>query len=259
MSHREMEKTQGELVVGQFDPRAAAYVASAVHAQGDDLRQVAELVRDRGEARVLDLGCGGGHVSFTVAPYVAEVTAVDLSPSMLAAVTAEAVRRDLRTITVRQAAAEKLPFPDASFDFVLCRYSAHHWRDLAPGLREARRVLAPRGRAVFIDVVSPGDGVLDSYLQTVEMLRDPSHVRNYGVAEWWRATEAAGFRPGPVTTRRLRLDFTSWVARMATPDLHVAAIRSLQQKMAAPVQHHFAIETDGSFTVDTMVLEAQPD
>lgn len=63
MSHTETEKSQDELVLGQFDPRAAAYVSSAVHAQGDDLRQVADLVRDRGDARVLDLGCGGGHVS----------------------------------------------------------------------------------------------------------------------------------------------------------------------------------------------------
>ena len=246
------------LVESQFSPQAAAYVTSAVHAEGDDLRELADLVRDRPDARVLDLGCGGGHVSFRLAPLVREVVAYDLSPAMLAVVTAEAAKRGLTNIATREGPVERLPFEDGSFDLVVSRYSAHHWSDFRAGLKEARRVVASGGRAGFADVVTPGSPLLDTHLQAIELLRDPSHLRNYTQEEWRQALAAAGFQPGTTTLRRLRLDFAAWVERMRTPGLHVEAIRSLQSRMPAEVIRHFAVETDGSFTLDTMTLAATP-
>lgn len=251
-------RTHEEVVTDQFGPRAADYITSAVHAAGEDLQQLAAIVRGRGDAHALDLGCGGGHVSFTVATELAGVTAYDLSADMLAAVQAEAARRGLANITTRQGPAEQLPFDDATFDFVLTRFSAHHWRDLAAALPEAHRVTKPGGRAVFIDVVSPGPPLLDTFLQTIELLRDPSHMRDYTIDEWTAAVRAAGFTPSAVTRRRLHLDFTTWIgiARMRTSELHAAAIRSLQRQASQDVVRHFAIEADGTFSVDTVALEA---
>lgn len=200
-------KTHESVVAGQFGPRAAAYVTSAVHAQGEDLQSLGEIVRGHKSARALDLGCGGGHVSFHVAPHVAEVVAYDLSEEMLAAVRSAAAERGLANIVTRQGAVERLPFEDASFDFVLSRFSAHHWRDFAAGLREARRVLKRSGRAVFMDAVTPGQGLLDTYLQTIELLRDPSHFRNYSRAEWRQALTDAGFVPDAGTARKVPLEF----------------------------------------------------
>ena len=77
-------------------------------------------------------------------------------------------------------------------------------------------------------------------------------------AEWEQALQAAGFRPGEVTLRRLPLDFAAWVARMRTPEIHVQAIRSLQGRMSSEVIAHFDIQPDGSFTLDTMTIEAEP-
>ncbi|MFI5018133.1 MAG: class I SAM-dependent methyltransferase [Dongiales bacterium] len=251
-------KTQEALVTDQFGPQAKAYVTSAVHAGGADLDQIEILVRGHVHARVLDLGCGGGHVSYRVAPHVREVVAYDLSAEMLAAVRATAAERGLANIATQEGAAVALPFPAASFDLVLSRYSAHHWHDFVQGLCEARRVLKPGGRAVFIDAVTPGAALLDTFLQAIELLRDPSHVRNYTREEWERALQAAGFRPGEVTLRRLPLDFTAWVKRMRTPEIHVQAIRSLQGRMSSEVIAHFDIQPDGSFTLDTMTMEAEP-
>jgi SAM-dependent methyltransferase len=252
------DRSHGSVVAGQFGPRAAAYVASAVHAQGEDLQQLAAMVKGSPQARVLDLGCGGGHVSFNAAPHVAEVVAYDLSEDMLAAVAATAAERGLANIRTERGRVEALPFADASFDFVLTRYSAHHWDDLGAALREARRVLTPGGRAGFADSASPGTPLIDTFVQAIELLRDPSHVRNYSIAEWKAALKAAGFAPGAVTERRLRLDFASWIARMRTPELHAQAIRSLQARMPEEVSRHFAVEPDGSFMLDTMVIEAAP-
>jgi len=251
-------KSQENLVADQFGPRAAAYVASAVHAQGEDLRQLAGIVRGHKDARVLDLGCGGGHVAFNVAPEVAEVTAYDLSDEMLRAVAQEAARRGLGNVVTKRGAVEALPFADASFDFVITRFSAHHWHDLAAGLREARRVVKPKGQAVFVDCVSPGPPLLDTYLQGIELIRDPSHVRDYSSEEWTAALKHAGFAPGALTRRRLKLEFTPWVERMQVTPVRVEAIRALQKVMAPEVVRHFEIQEDGAFTIDTMTLEASP-
>jgi SAM-dependent methyltransferase len=245
-------------VVDQFGAQATAYVTSAVHAAGADLDLIGVLVRGMPGARVLDLGCGGGHVAFTAAAAGASVTAYDLSDAMLAAVTAEAARRGLGPIETRQGAAETLPFPDAAFDAVLTRYSAHHWRDVPAALAQARRVLKPDGLLVVCDIVSPEDPLLDTHLQAVELLRDPSHVRDYRVSDWRAMLDAAGFTPGAVAASRPRMDFASWIARMRTPDINVAAIRALQASAPSEVAAHFRIEADGSFLLDSALIEARP-
>lgn len=251
-----MANAQQQLVIAQFGPRAAAYVESTVHAQGADLDHLVALLHDRSEARVLDLGCGGGHVSLKVAPLVRHVMAYDLAAPMLAAVERLACERGLANISTQQGTAEALPFADGSFDIVLSRYSAHHWTDLNAALRDARRVLAPNGLAVFMDVVAPETPVLDTCLQTMELLRDPSHVRDYSASEWPHALATAGFALGQKSTRKLRLDFASWIARIATPEPHAVAIRSLQKTMSEDVATYFAFEPDGSFTIDTATFEA---
>ncbi|MEO7495746.1 MAG: class I SAM-dependent methyltransferase [Massilia sp.] len=243
-------------VDSQFGPRAQAYLTSAVHAAGADLDQMAALVGQRPDAIALDMGCGGGHVAFLLAPQVQKVVAYDLSESMLAVVAGEAERRGLSNLVTKCGAAEQLPCPSASFDLAVTRYSVHHWRDVPAGLAQMRRVLKPAGAAFFMDVVSPGVPLLDTWLQTLELLRDPSHVRNASIQEWHSALQTAGFNAGVTQSFRLRLDFPTWIARMQTPPAHVEAIRSLQRRAPAEVADYFAIEADGSFTVDTMLISA---
>ena len=245
-------------VLQQYDSRAGAYLASAVHAAGADLDRMAGLVGVRPDAVALDMGCGGGHVAFRLAGLVGKVVAYDLSAAMLETVAAEAQRRGLDNIVTKQGAAEALPCPSGAFDVVATRYSAHHWGAFRDGLAQMRRVLKPDGLALFMDVVSPGQPLLDTWLQTLELLRDPSHVRNASVDEWRSLLSAVGFAVDDVATYRLRLEFGTWIARMQTLDVHVAAIRALQRRAPAEVRDHFAIGDDGSFTVDTVLIAARP-
>ncbi len=252
-----MTETHHSFVDAAYSPRANEYLASAVHASGEDLDTLEALCRGRASARVLDLGCGAGHVSYRVAPHVGEVLAVDLSQPMLDVVLGAAAERGLHNIAARRSAAEHLPFDAARFDFVVSRFSAHHWHDLDAGLREAARVLARGGRAVFIDSIAPSSALIDSHLQTLELLRDPSHVRNYTAHEWLAALARAGFEVTALTTRRLRIEFSSWIARTRTPTLHSDAILSLQRGAPEEVRRRLGIEPDGTFVLDALQLDAR--
>ncbi|MAM57016.1 MAG: SAM-dependent methyltransferase [Salinicola sp.] len=246
----------GAVVERQFGSRAAAYLSSSVHAQGQEFAQLRERVGAIDVPRVLDLGCGAGHVSFQLADLAAEIVAYDLSPRMLAVVSEAAGDRGFGNIRTVQGVAESLPFADDSFDVVCSRFSAHHWRDVGLALREARRVLKPGGLAAFIDVAASEQPLFDSFLQTVEMLRDTSHVRDYAPSEWAQMVGEAGLVVTSCSRQRLHLDFETWIERMRTPDVMRDAIRHLQSQVGQEVRDAFEISDDGSFTTDMLVLWA---
>ncbi|MFC0153469.1 class I SAM-dependent methyltransferase [Xanthomonas dyei] len=246
----------GEHVAAQFGPQAYAYLHSEVHAQGAEFAELRAGLAGHREGRLLDLGCGAGHVSFQLAPLMAEVVAYDLSTDMLTIVAATAAERGLTQVRTVQGVAERLPFETGSLDAVVSRYSAHHWSDVGQALREVRRVLRPGGVAAFIDVVAPGLPLLDTHLQAIEVLRDTSHVRDYSVAQWLQMLGDAGLQVQRHHCQRLQLDYLSWVDRMRTPEVLRVAIRALQDAAVDEVRDYFQIAADGSFSSDVLVVWA---
>ncbi|NEX60975.1 class I SAM-dependent methyltransferase [Noviherbaspirillum galbum] len=248
---------QQALVAEQFGNTAAAYLTSAVHAGGADLEAVKAVVQRYKTPAVLDLGCGAGHISFAAAPFSASVTAYDLSEQMLAVVAESARQRNLGNIHVMQGPAEKLPFPDASFDVVVTRFSAHHWGDVPAALKEVHRVLHPAGVAIVIDIIASENPLHDTTLQAVELLRDASHVRDYRVSEWAGMFDAAGLSHQQIDAWRLKMVFGEWTARMRTPPDRVTAIRSLLDTAPEEARRYFSVENDHSFFIDAAFFEAR--
>jgi hypothetical protein len=70
------------------------------------------------------------------------------------------------------------------------------------------------------------------------------------------ALARARFAIDACRTWRLRMDFPVWIARMQTPEENVKAIRALQNAASAETKAHFAIEPDGSFFLDVLMIEA---
>ncbi|HEV3106005.1 MAG TPA: class I SAM-dependent methyltransferase [Trinickia sp.] len=243
-------------VADAFGSTAAAYLTSPTHASGADLRTLSALIASTPDADVLDLGCGAGHASFAASPHARSVLAYDIAPPMLATVAHAARERGLANIRTQQGAAERLPFADASFDWVVSRFSGHHWHDVLRALAEARRVLKAGGRALFIDVAGADHPLLDTHLQAVELLRDGSHIRNYRADEWLAFFAGAGFDAQIRERWRLPMQFAQWVARMRTPEVRVDAIRSLWDHAPDEVRAYFDVQPDGSFMLDVVMVEA---
>ena len=116
---------------------------------------VVENVVRRGDLkpghRVLDLGTGTGSVAVAAAGLVGpagKVTAVDISPDMLALTRRRLVESGHTNVDLREGRAEQLPVDDGSFDVVLASLSLMYAIDRAAAAREIRRVLRPGGRFV---------------------------------------------------------------------------------------------------------------
>ena len=105
-----------------------------------------------GQPRLLDIGCGNGALLRKLSGRIASGTGIDSSPVMieLAAERARTELSDLTFLTVRE---PKLPFPDASFDVVTSLLS-FRYLDWDPMMNEIRRVLAPGGRILIVDMVT---------------------------------------------------------------------------------------------------------
>ena len=113
-------------------------------------RDLARRVQATEKTRLLEVACGTGIVTRHLRerlPAGARFVATDLNPPML-----DLARRKLegvRGIEWQPADACALPFPDGSFDVLVCQFGLMFVPDKAAALREARRVLAPGGTFLF--------------------------------------------------------------------------------------------------------------
>ena len=240
----------------QFGRAAAQYKTSQVHATGEDLVRIAKLVQQQEQPYALDAGCGAGHASMAIAPYSRRVVALDLTPHMLEQVEQLAAERGFSHIETRQGDVEQIPFGDNSFDVVVSRYSAHHWPDPLTALQECARVLKPGGRFILSDTVSPEEPAHDTFLQTFELLRDASHVRDHTLTQWQAMFERNGFQSRVVFTWRLPLDFQAWTTRMATPPAQVAMVQHLYENAPEEIRTAFAIQHNYDFALYGALFEA---
>jgi len=117
------------------------------------LQVAAEQVASPGA--ILDVGCGTGKLLKSARTRFpgARLVGVDAAEEMVKY--AQASTPD-RAIEFRQATAEDLPFPDASFDLVFSTMTFHHWSNQARGSAEVARVLTAGGRWLLADFVASG-------------------------------------------------------------------------------------------------------
>ena len=106
--------------------------------------------------RAIDLGCGTGLSGRAFERYAAELVGFDLSPGMIDKARETGLYQRLAIGDMLELLRAE---PDASAGLVFAADALVYLGDLAPLLREARRVLAPQGLVAFTVETHPGDGV----------------------------------------------------------------------------------------------------
>ncbi|MDA0667776.1 MAG: class I SAM-dependent methyltransferase [Planctomycetota bacterium] len=154
---------------------------------------IARLLELGVHGRVLDIGCGPGHIALqlvTQKPEL-EVVGVDLSENMLKiAEEHKAVCAQGDRVEFLIADAKGLDFPDDSFDTVCSNSILHHIPDPVPFLREAWRVLKPGGVFLIRDLFRPDDVAAATALVDLHAANEAEYAR-----ELFHASLCAAFTP----------------------------------------------------------------
>ena len=195
-----------------FDVAAEAYTRFMGRFSEPLAYEFAERAGIRPEHRVVDVGCGPGALTAELVARVgpAQVTAIDPSASFVAA-----VRDRFPEVDVREGRAERLPFPDASFDLALAQLVVHFMTDPVAGLAEMGRVTRPGG-AVGACVWDHAGyaGPLSLFWEAVHDL-DPNATGEAGLAgvaagQLLELSEGAGLRDPEESRLTVTLTFASF-------------------------------------------------
>lgn len=151
MGHEE----SGGIVMGDagvYDTVSRLLLGSFYRGVADDVAANA-----RRGSRVLEIGCGPGHLAIELASRGLDVTGLDLDPDMIERARANVTH--LRDDHIGRPSFEvgdvaALPHPDDSLDLVVSTLSLHHWADPEAALTEIARVLREDGRALIWDLGS---------------------------------------------------------------------------------------------------------
>src|SRR5580700_10608212 len=103
----------------QFGPAASQYLSSSVHSNPSALGRLVDMAKPSGGTSI-DIATGAGHTAYAFAPFMDEVIATEITPSMLEVTRKEAANRSLKNLKVMFAIAEHLPFKTNSLDGVTC-------------------------------------------------------------------------------------------------------------------------------------------
>ena len=176
--------------------------------------QLADLAGVSAGQRVLDVGCGPGALTTELVGRLGaeDVAAVDPSEPFVVA-----ARARNPGVDVRQASAERLPFPDRAFDAALAQLVVHFMSDPIAGLAEMARVTHRDGVvAACVWDHAGGQGPLSVFWQAARELdpgvRDESHLAGAREGHLAELFEEAGLREIEQTTVSSSLEHATFEA-----------------------------------------------
>jgi ubiquinone/menaquinone biosynthesis C-methylase UbiE len=177
-----------------WDKTARRYAESPIKDKDGYERTLAETRRWLlGPEAALEIGCGTGMTALRLAPFVAELTATDVSPGMISIAQERAAKDSAWNTRFLVTPAERLPAEDASLDVVLAFNLLHLVKDRDAVLAEVRRVLKPDGlfisKTPCLSEMSPLIGLAVPLMQ---WLGKAPHVSFFDALELERDLARAG-------------------------------------------------------------------
>jgi ubiquinone/menaquinone biosynthesis C-methylase UbiE len=245
------------LVRESFATAAENYRRSRRHGDPANLRRMLALLEPAGDERALDIATGGGHTAASLAPFVRSAVAYDLLPEMLVQARLLFAAARLRNATLVCGDVHDLPFADRQFDLVTCRCAPHHFADLDRACSEVARCLRPGGRFYLNDCGSPADPAAAAYVNEVERLRDPSHVKALSAPEWDAALRAAGLQVSLLRELPNVYPIGEWMGHLNAPEPLRAAVLERLAHLPAVLPESVAVDlTPGQETFTTLRVES---
>jgi len=231
----------------QFDERAGQYGKSHILADVTDVEKAVSELKFRPGTLALDVATGNGHTAIYLAEHNFKVTASDISTGMLEQAKKLAAEKGVK-IDFREHTAEQLPYPDNSFSLITCRVAAHHFSSPESFLRESARVLKTYGYLVMIDSTVPDDHVeAHEWMDTLEKLRDPSHVRYVTPNAWRKWCALCGLTVTKSQVESFKMPDVNWYFNVAnTPPENRKKVLEMLAKAPGSVRELFKIgQEDG--------------
>lgn len=184
-----MDSGHRERILDQFSRQAVPFATAPTIRNEDALNRIVKMAEAGPDDTVLDVACGPGLLVCAFGRIVKRATGIDLTPAMLEQAAREQQQQGLQNISWQLGDVNHLPYEDAHFSIVACRFALHHLLDPLSALKEMRRVCQPGGRVVVADSAP----LLEKAhaFNAMEVLRDPSHVRAMPLEELLALFEAA--------------------------------------------------------------------
>jgi len=237
-------------VRGQFGRHAEKYRKSRTHSDPTTLDHIIQLLSPSGKEKGLDVGCGGGHMAVALAARIRELVAIDVTPQMLVQTSMLAGERGLSNTGTCLADAQDLPFHSESFDIVSCRIVLHHILGAGKAVAEMGRVLKGSGKLFIQDILGSDDRVARDYMDVIERLRDPSHIKDYNLEEWNRFLKTAGLKVLSTETIPGVYQLKEWTTRSGTPVDKVEEIVMRLRNMPEEVRRYLKSQySDGDWSI----------
>jgi SAM-dependent methyltransferase len=193
--------------------------------EGIEQRLILDMMGELAGARVLDAGCGDGALVCAAASRGAEATGVDPDPAMLAAARSNVGKAGLKAAFL-EGRAERLPFPDATFDVVASVTVLCFVPDAAGAVREMARVLRPGGRLVLGELgrwslwatLRRVRGWLGSAIWQAAQFRTSAELRSLAEQAGLSVTAVRGavYYPPIGMLARALAPLDSWLGRLTT-------------------------------------------
>ena len=209
-----------EAVQKQFTKTADAFSTYAVRDTPEVLAEKVEFIKPQPTDLALDVACGPGALALALAPRVRFARGIDLTQEMVRRARQFQRERNIPNAAFDCGEAERLPYPNATFDLVSCQCSIHHMPQPELALKEMVRVVKPEGRLAIIDTLGPESDAKFELHNRIEIIRDPSHTQSLRLTTFVEMFEKCGLEIARQALKRRRRSFNQWMLRAGLEPSH---------------------------------------
>lgn len=171
------------------------YVEEPIRDEDRAYRWFAQLITKDAKSplTVMDIACGGGYFFKQLKPLLpagSRMVGIDISPEAL-----KLARRECPEAEYALSEAEKLAYPDNSFDAVTCLGSLEHFLDIGKAVQEMKRILKPEGTIlILVPNIFWYKDLLSVAFTGQRKIRNQTQERFMSLGEWKEMLEKFGLK-----------------------------------------------------------------